>query len=296
MHCEIINYERIDAHKAPIYALHRNENGIYTGGADRQLIFQDFQNKGICHVMATFPESIFSICTTPNAIWVGGFQGHCYRISTQDHTVSKFEAHEGPVYAMVQINDEWLASAGADGKIHIWNHQDASIVRSIWLGDEKIRRLRFDSTSHQLWAGGADGSLTLLDIPWFNTLEKWLDPGNPCYDFAWLPQKTVFVTAHKNGQLHFWKKGTALPILSFPAHMGAIYTLHHDAEKNILLTGSVDKTLKCWDLTNMQALFKQDQYDDRPFRSINKIDFWKDEIIVCGDQSKIDFIKICFFE
>jgi centriolar protein POC1 len=296
MHCEIINHERIDAHKAPIYAMHRNENGIYTGGADRQLIFQDAQERGICHVLATFSESIFSICTAQNEIWVGGFQGHCYRISPHDQRVSKFEAHQGPVYAMALINEEWLATAGADGKIHIWDLHQASIIRSVWLGDEKIRSLRFDSINQQLWVGSADGSLTLLDIPWFNTLEKWIDPGNPCYDLGWLPQKEVFVTAHKNGRLHFWKKGTTSPLLSIPAHMGAIYTLYHEAERNLLFTGSVDKCLKCWDLNSMELLWKRDHYENLPFRSINKIDFWNNEIIICGDQSKIDFIKICFFE
>lgn len=296
MHCEIINYERIDVHRAPIYALHTCSMGIYSGGADRQLIFQAHDAKGIGHVLATFPESIFSIATTPQEIWVGGFEGHCYIIQRESKIVTRLVAHDGPIFSIISINDHWMASAGADGKIHIWDIQQKSIIRTIWLGTEKLRSIRFDTSTQLLWVASNNGSLTLLDVPWFNTLEEWTDAENPCYDMAYIASKEVYVSAHKNGKLHFWKRQQPTPLLSIPAHQGAIYGLKYDPQQNVLFSGSVDKTVKCWDLNEMKPLFKWDDYHDQPFRSINKIDFWNYELIICGDQAKIDFIKICFFE
>ena len=296
MRCEITPYKRWEVHQGPLYAMCMTGKGFFSGGADKQVLFHPHQEDLPIEKMAQFGESIFSIQMIDECLWVGCFSGHCYQINIKSQEVRKWQAHEGPVFAIALLTNGWMATGGADGKLHIWDVQSQQILRTIWLGEFKIRSLQFLKEENQLVVAGGDGSLTVLDVPWFNTLHLWESKEDACYSAVYFPSKGLWISGHKNGNIRFWKKHESKALLQIPAHLGAVYDLKLDVKNNILYSCSQDKSLKIWDLSDLSLLAKWDSFQKQPYRSINKIDVFEDKIHLLGDNGKIDVLKICFFD
>jgi WD40 repeat protein len=296
MHCEIKEVHRIDSHKGPIYSLAVQEDEIFTGGSDRLLLKHTVKNPDEGVLLASFGESIFSICKTERQILVGGFLGHLYQIQLDTSIVKKWEAHEGSIFSIVDIPNDRLATAAADGKVHIWDSKKMEIIRTIWLGEFKIRKLYFHQASNQLAVACGNGVLTILDLVWFNTLDEWNDPNNPCLSIAYYEEKKLWTTGHKNGVIHFWMQNHEGPVFSLQAHQGPVYDLKVDDNLGLLISCSQDKSLKIWRIRDMELQVKWDNMGGSPYRSINQIHFQDGRLTVVGDNSKIDLLKICFFE
>jgi WD40 repeat protein len=272
------------------------DKGFVSGGADKQLLFHSHQDQSSIEKIAQFSESIFSIEVIDEHIWVGSFSGHCYQIHLSSQVVRKWQAHEGPVFALTSLNNGWMASGGGDGRLQIWDVASQKIIRTIWLGEFKIRSLQFVAEECQLMVTGGDGSLTILDIPWFNTQHHWTLKDNPCYSSAYLQHKDVWISGHKNGNILFWQRNDTQPLVQIQGHAGAIYDVKLDKKNRVLYTCSQDKTLKIWRLSDLTLLSKWEFWGKLPYRSINKIHILEDKIFLLGDNSKIDVLKICFFD
>jgi len=296
MHCEITPYKRWEGHHGPLYAMCMTDEGFFSGGADKQLLYHSHQHHLAIEKIAQFSESIFSIQVIGEYIWVGSFSGYCYQIHRSSQDVHKWQAHQGPVFALIPLSNGWMASGGGDGKLHIWDVDNQKIIRSIWLGDFKIRSLQYSKEENLVSVTGGDGSLNILDLPWFNTQHQWQLRDEACYSSVYLSSKEVWITGHKNGSIQFWKKNEPTALVKIPAHLGAVYDLKLDPKNNLLFSCSQDKSLKIWDLTNLALMAKWDAWENLPYRSINKMDIFGDKLHLLGDNGKIDVLKICIFD
>jgi WD40 repeat protein len=86
------------------------------------------------------------------------------------------------------------------------------------------------------------------------------------------------------------------PVFSVQAHQGPVYDLKVDDNLGLLISCSQDKSLKIWRIRDMELQVKWDNMGGSPYRSINQIHFQDGHLTVVGDNSKIDLLKICFFE
>jgi hypothetical protein len=68
-----------------------------------------------------------------------------------------------------------------------------------------------------------------------------------------------------------------------------------DRKNEVIYTISQDKSLKVWSLESLTLLNKWDHWEGQSYRSINKMELFEDKLILAGDNSKIDVLKICFF-
>jgi len=295
MDCEITPIRRIVGHHGPLYAICVTAEGVYSGGADNQLVFHPHDDQQPSQLLATFNESIFSIQKTGRFVCVGSFSGHCYQINLSSLQVTKWQAHQGPIFAIESLKEDWMATAGADGKIHIWDLVTSKIIRTVWLGDFKIRSLHFSKDDNTLLVGCGNGALVILDFPWFNTLHEWKIQDDACYGAVHYPEKKIWISAHKSGQLQFWKSEESHSILQLQVHLGSVYGIQLDRKNGVIYTISQDKSLKVWSLESLTLLNKWDNWEGQSYRSINKMELFEDKLILAGDNSKIDVLKICFF-
>ncbi|KAL3825999.1 hypothetical protein ACJIZ3_022028 [Penstemon smallii] len=164
--------------------------------------------------------------------WVKARQnGKSYKEFTALHMSQEIQAHQGSIWTMRFSSDgHYLASAGEDKMIHVWEVQECDVM-SIRSADD---------------ISSACGTLvhpmvgTVLESPSEKTRRrKNRKKGNLIPDYVNVPE-TVFALSEK-------------PVCTFIGHQEDVLDLSW-SKSQLLLSSSMDKTVRMWDLETKSCL------------------------------------------
>jgi eukaryotic-like serine/threonine-protein kinase len=175
--------------------------------------------------------------------------------------VGKVGQHGRPVRGLVFSRDgRQLASASGDGVVKVWDWDPTR------LGDEQEPRrtfrarvplagmtFAFSPDGRRLVAGGVEKTVKIWDVRTGQELQTlqghsgdvWATAFSPDDEGRWVASAgedtTVKVWDTRNGEL----------VHSFRGHIGLVSTVAFSHDGRLLFSGSRDKTVKCWDLTQL---------------------------------------------
>lgn len=180
-----------------------------------------------------------------------------------------------------------LASASADKTVKIWDVSAGKCVVTLQHHDDKVQSVAWSRQSPELLLSGSfDKSVAMNDLK---------DGGQNCHKWsveadveslAWDPHNEhSFMVSLENGMVQAFDKRTASsnsnsgqPMFTLHAHEKAASSISFSpSTRNFLATGSTDKMVKLWDLSNNQpsciaslnpklgAIFSVSFSDDNPF-------------------------------
>jgi WD repeat-containing protein 61 len=294
-----INLEVIDTfhfHQAPVYALAIDQHHLYSAGGDRK-IFRYEQRNGqfVAELFAETTESTFALHLNKNILFTGGIDGNLNIFDVQEKQIlNRYQCHEMGLYA-IESNDEFIITGGGDGKIHLWDKSKMCIVRTIWTGSAKIRKFIWDTHKTQMSSIDNEGNFRIFETKYWNEIytSKHINGWTSGY---YHDLKKVWILGSKSGEIAAYHQQSSKPILTIQAHLNTIYSLTWDEENKILVSGSLDKSIKIWDGKTLNLLNRLDKMNGIPLRSVNAIMKWNDHLAIAGDDKKIHITKICFFK
>ncbi|CDP11271.1 unnamed protein product [Coffea canephora] len=175
--------------------------------------------------------------------WVKVHQtGKSYKEYTALHLCQEIQAHEGSIWTMKFSTDShYLASAGEDRVIHVWEVQECEVMSTKPLDDVKS----INSTPvHPMFSNVTDRPPLAEITPMPSEKRKKgksinKKKSNSIPDYAHVPE-TVFALSEK-------------PTCTFSGHLDDVLDLSWSRYQQ-LLSSSMDKTVRLWDMETKSCL------------------------------------------
>ncbi|RNF12989.1 U3 small nucleolar RNA-associated protein 13 [Trypanosoma conorhini] len=158
-------------------------------------------------------------------------------------------AHEGSIHAVaVAPNDQYLATAGKDKNVHLWNFTGKKLFREASLKGHRraVSSLSFSPSDRVLASASNDGSIRLWSLISLTCVKALQVDRSPVLQVAFFNGGTQLVTGNAEGVLRVWAIAESEVVWSGETHEGGVWALsvvEQVHESVLLLSGSADGVL-----------------------------------------------------
>jgi WD40 repeat protein len=162
--------------------------------------------------------------------------------------VRQWHAHDGGVRQVaVSPGGSWVASAGADGVVRLWDLQGDTA--------RELHALTGHAGGATAIAVGADGSMLAAGAA-DGTLRLWTPDGDAIGTFtahpggvravAISPAGDHIVTGGADRMIRIWQRGSSSPVAELEAHDGVLRSLAFSPDGRTLASLAADRAVRLW--------------------------------------------------
>lgn len=149
------------------------------------------------------------------------------------------------------LKGRFFAASSSTGTIRIWDifqgKERPTLTNTAGTRD-LFTSITFHPDENMLAAINAEGQCFIWDLPAGN-IQKVIDPlSGKITAIAFSPSGSHLAIAHSSGALGFWSPFSEEWLKSFKAHEQSIPALVYSADGHHLVSGSLDKTIKIWEI------------------------------------------------
>ncbi|MFZ9754756.1 MAG: WD40 repeat domain-containing protein [Bacteroidia bacterium] len=257
----------ISGFKGPVYAL----AGFYAGGADGYLVRWDAET-GTGLACAQFPSAIFALHEQGDQVWIGTFSGQLYRYRPGSGVEEMLRCGSA-IYA-IQSTGQSLWVGCKSGHLWTWDGENTWQSQAVLPG--ALRHLNVHRG--EMWYGGSGGSWGPLEGSQCPVVHQGTISG-----LAMAPDRVV--SSGMDAKLCLWNPSADMGWVcqqEIPAHLQGIHALALQPLQSVLLTGSLDKSIKVWDFATLTLLKVMDpsKGEMAHTRSVNALQWLDDERFV----------------
>lgn len=244
---------KCDGHRGPVTGLAFNANGqvLASVGADRTLRFWSVAKGEPLAVVGAHTAPANAVTVLPNnlACTVGDDgQLRSWQVPAAP-TGKRFPDATGTLHALTLSADgNQLFVGGADKSVRHFNNA-GQLVRAFAGADADVNTIAVNTNNTQIAAGTQSRRVVLWNAGDGKVLSSWLAHTAPVTATQFHPGNTQLMTAGADGIVKLW----ALPAhaaRSVPHPDGVLASVPSPDGKK-LITGSADKLLRVWNLTNL---------------------------------------------
>ena len=161
-----------------------------------------------------------------------------------------FQAHQGEIRAIVQLDERRFATAGIDGEIHVWNFVTGELILTINGASVPIQHLAA-ITPNQLLVGSDDGIIRLWDLDEEQVIRSFEGHNAPIT--ALRGRREEFISGAEDGSLLRWNLASEEPLREFQGHSARINGIGY-LDSLAMVSVSKDRTLRVWNLPSGRQL------------------------------------------
>jgi WD40 repeat protein len=278
-------------HQGPVYSLHASPRiGYFLSCGSDGLVAEWDMSNGEGQSLVQCPGAVFSFSLLPGTSLVAaGTQGGlvCFADLASRKVLRTWEAHPKGVFDFLPLPDGQLLSSGADGSLSLWDISSLEALRRIQLSKTSVRTMVALPNGH-LAVGSSDGQIQILDTQ-FRSVMHWQAHSLSVFRLLWQPEVEVLWSVGRDAQLHCWTlAGEPERVATSAAHLYAINDVVKVPDQDWLVTASMDKTLKVWQLDPLQLLRVADrQRQGVHAYGVNRLLVMGDRLLSCSDDKQI---------
>ena len=185
------------------------------------------------------------------------------------------------------LNNVFISASG-DGTVCFWNAEDFSLIKSVFLCNEKVRSIAVSPDENNVCIGSGDGQIRIFNLKTLELINTINAHHLSVNALIYHPHENILLSGGRDAHLNVWDIYEWKKIKTIPAHNYAIYSICFSANGKIFFTASRDKSIKVWDAVNYEFKIKIDKTsaDGHQF-SVNKIITIDNLLISCSDDKKI---------
>ena len=266
-------------HNDCIYALKEgiNPRYFYTGSGDGMVVEWDLDHPKDGTLLARLPHSVYALEVDPkrNTLIVGhNYEGiHVIELGEKKESWN-LKLGATALFDLKIYGDE-LFVATAEGVLFVVDLEAKAVKNHIKLSDKAIRVLALASKKKQLALGTSDHSIQILDLAaGMSPLARLEGHSNSVFALSYSPSEEVLVSGARDACLKFWSTQNYLLEENIVAHLYAINFLSFREDGVLLVTCSMDKSMKIWDMSQRTLVKVIDKARNAGHgTSINKV-FW----------------------
>lgn len=274
-------------HKGAIYALAFDaETGkVYTSGADGWVVEWQLDQPENGRLLAKIPNSVYALyfCSVTRKLHVGSAEGDLYRIDPENLEVTDSKkVHTAGIY-YISGGTQHLFTGGGDGMICAFDLKSLRSLAKSKIAEKSVRIIKVWSGS--VWAGTSDCTIVNLD---FNLqLIQRIENAHNSSVFSFELYEQSLISGGRDAMINQWEIAPKLKQTnSVAAHNLHVHSLALQPGGKLLLSCSMDKTIKIWNASNMKLLKVLDfaRYQGHT-NAINKVLWVNDaEFVSVGDD------------
>jgi len=288
-----LKIERVDTfagHRGAVYALcpGYEPHVFYSAGSDGWVVQWDLQKPDLGKVVAQISGSIYAMVYDPESgiLWVGqNFEG-VHGILVADQTrIFSIQIPQLAIYAM-EINEGQVWVGHQDGLITVIDKNVQAIKKRIKSGESNIRAFCLLPKA-EIAVGSSDGFIRIFDAE-FELKKAWLAHVKSVFALNYQSATSSLASVGRDAYLKKWDLNGVLVGEPVPAHIYSINAIVQSPCGNYFATGSMDKTIKIWEVSSLKLLKVIDfaRYGGHK-NSINRL-IWTSfqDLLVSGSDDK----------
>jgi WD40 repeat protein len=284
-----ISFKReFKGHKQSVYCVVSDQaEGFFTAGSDGYIVHWKNQVDEDGWVFARVPEAVFSLYYDAecDCIIAGGHYGNVY-ILERGKSPKIIKIHEGSVFWVGKFGSHYV-STSAKGDLVAWTSQ-GSKKNTVVLSTQSLRYVWINEQN--LWVVGSEGRLWELDAQFHIRASHLL--GRMSWFKVLATPHWVFAVG-RDAKLHRWNR-LFRDHQYQDAHWYSVHGLSLSPDASMVVTGSMDKSIRFWDvhtLTPLGSIFTDHEFGHKS--SVNEF-LWLDSetLVSVSDDASVRCWKI----
>lgn len=267
----------LTGHNDCIYALAEGSDPrfFYTGAGDGMVVEWDLDHPKDGKLIAKLPNSVYAleVDRERNLLVIGhNFEGiHVIDLS-ENKELWSLQLTNQAIFDIKIFGKEIFVGTG-DGILVVVDIEERSVKKHIKLSSKSIRVMSIAFGKKHLALGLSDHTIKILDLSnGFEPIANLNGHSNSVFALEYSPDEELLCSGGRDAHLKFWKTSNYSLEENVVAHMFAINYLSFKEDGKFLVTCSMDKSIKVWEVEKRKLLKVIDKARNAGHgTSINKI-------------------------
>ena len=237
------------------------------------------------------PGSIFSICLIPERelILLGLQNGEMVFVDTaQNKVIKRVQLHKRSIFEIILMPDaEHVIASAEDGALSLWDLTRLDHIHYQKISHKSVRTMVLDAAQNRIFVGSSDNSIREFDLG-LTLKREW--NAHKLSVFRLLLQGDILFSTGRDAHISRWDLSThpTAVTASVPAHNYAINDLVFNPDQSLLFSGSMDKSIKVWNPSDLKLL-KVINFEKHlcHWNGVNRLLWLEDALLSCSDDRKI---------
>ncbi len=292
----------LDGHTDCVYSLEvgKTSNLVYSAAGDGMIVEWDLDNPENGQLIAKMKNSVYALnYRSDDEILLAGqnFEGIHYIDIPNKKDEGSVQISNAQIFDIKSFENRIFIGT-SDGVLYVLDFESRAFIKKIKLSDKSIRTIAVNSNLGDIAVGLSDNTIRVLDLD--DLKPKYLINAHKLSVFTLVydPFSNNLISGSRDAHLKVWSSIDQYKLLeSVVAHMYAINSISIKSTNDFFVTGSMDKSIKVWDLKTLQLLKVIDRSRHAGHAtSVNKV-LWTnraDQVLSCSDDKKISVWELGF--
>ncbi|MCK5210424.1 MAG: WD40 repeat domain-containing protein [Cyclobacteriaceae bacterium] len=292
----------LDGHQDCVYSLEvgKTSNLFYSVAGDGMVVQWDLNNPENGQLLAKMKNSVYAIHYRPNEnLVIAGqnFEGIHLVDSDNKKEIGTLQVSRTQIFDIKSFENRIFVGCG-DGAFYVIDLASLAFVKKIKLAEKSIRSIEVNRQLGEIAVGLSDNTIRILDLDDYK--QKYLINAHKLSVFSvtYNPLNNHLISVGRDAHVKSWNAFNHYELeQSVVAHMFAINSLSISPNRKFFITGSMDKSIKVWDLETFRLLKVIDKSRHAGHTgSVNKV-LWTNhdnQILSCSDDKKISVWVLSF--